>query len=660
MLNRLRNIRYYAGELGLLLLPFFCFALVLAAKTLLFIGTVGLASPEKQLLSQVLGTGGALMIILALSLLLAPRFRLLYLIITDLILSVIILFDLIFFRYFQDVMTIRTFAVAWHYLTSETIWWKMLRLTDLLLAADFLLLLGWVLYRRARKPKSSKLNSIINSPKVLKVSELNWPAKLFVFVLIVLAGTGCCVKAYYLLEADQPGITRTFYAKTYITQSIGVWEIRMLDISRSLKTRLPEEEKRLTKIEREAALANWLRTEHLCSYNAEKADGAVVVREGTNLIVIQLESFQEFVIGRTINGQEITPNLNRLIGKSLYFKNYFAETWSGGTSDAEFMSNVSLYPVSVGNAYIDYPGNNYVSLGKVLKEKGYTTVAMEADQPGFWDIGLMFRSEGFQHILDMDDFVHDLDIGMGLADDSMFRQGADYLEKIPEPFYAFQVTLSSHYPFNIPDKYKSINVEPYQGSEFGKYLEAVHYTDQALGTYLERLQLDGLLDKSILAIYGDHQAPFNRDNQELKRFLGYGDGSIDDYQWFAMQKVPMLIHLPKETKTGVIETVAGHVDLFPTILGLMGEDPARYPLLGHDLLDLSTKGLAINRCGMLVTDNVLLDINKQKAYEFKSGKPLPWEDFEQEQKTYQEYLQNTDSIMKYDLQQSLFRLLSAD
>jgi phosphoglycerol transferase MdoB-like AlkP superfamily enzyme len=662
MINQLRKIGNYACKLGVFILPFFCFVLVLFAKTELFLTTVGISSSSK-FHSQLLGTGGALAIILSISLLLVPRFRLFYLITADLILSVIILFDLIFFRYFQDVTTIRTFAVAWHYLNSETVWWKMLKSIDLLLAADFLLLLGLWILKRLLNLKSSKFNSKTNTSKETntfkngKAFKHNWLVKLLVFSLILLSGVGCCVKAYKIVEENQPGITRSFYSKTYIVQSIGEWEFRILDIFRSIKTHLPKEAQQLGKSQRVATLAKWLLTEHSAP---SKANRAAAVQKGTNLIVIQLESFQEFVIGKSINGQEITPNLNRLIGKSLYFKNYFGETWSGGTSDAEFMSNVSLYPVSVGNAYMDYPGNDYVCLGKVLGEKGYYTVAMEADQPGFWDMDLMFRSEGFKHILDMDDFVHDLDIGMGLADNSMFQQGADYLEKIPQPFFSFQVTLSSHYPFNIPDKYKSINVEPYKDKEFGKYLESVHYTDQALGDFLERLQLNGLLDKSILAIYGDHQSPLARDNQDFIEFLGYGDGSIDDYEWFALQKVPMLIHLPKESQTGVIETVGGHVDLFPTILGLMGEDAARYPLLGHDLLNPTTEGFAINRGGLLFTDNVLLDINKQKAYQLKTGEPLPWEDFEQEQKRYYEYLQNTDSIMKYDLQKSLFKLLSTD
>ncbi len=78
------------------------------------------------------------------------------------------------------------------------------------------------------------------------------------------------------------------------------------------------------------------------------------------------------------------------------------------------------------------------------------------------------------------------------------------------------------------------------------------------------------------------------------------------------------------------------------------------------MLKQSGKGFAVNRSGLIVTNDAILDINQQKAYDFATGIPLPWEDFAQEQKRYQEYLQNTDLIMKYDLQQGLFRLLSAD
>jgi hypothetical protein len=76
MKNQSPDIKSLAGKLGLLLLPFFYFVLVLAAKTMLWAGTVGIASLSKQLLPQILGTGGALMVILAITLLPASRFRL--------------------------------------------------------------------------------------------------------------------------------------------------------------------------------------------------------------------------------------------------------------------------------------------------------------------------------------------------------------------------------------------------------------------------------------------------------------------------------------------------------------------------------------------------------------------------------------------------------
>ncbi|HWQ88505.1 MAG TPA: LTA synthase family protein [Desulfitobacteriaceae bacterium] len=668
MINRVSDFKYYGAKIGLLMLPGFCFALLLAAKTHLFALTIGMADSSKQALPQYLGTGGVLLVFLALSVLLVPRWRMRYLIAADVICSGLILLDIIFFRYFQDVMTIRSLPVAWHYLNAETVWWQMLRPSDLFLGADFLLLGSWLLYRQTAMKKRAAVasqgikshpvtassatdisaigSSATKSPDIVK---FKWLIKLTIFGLLLLVGSGCCLKAYYLLEADQPGITRSFYSKVYLAQSLGEGEFRFLDFYRSLKTRLPEGMVQLSKAQKEAALADWLRSEQSPS---AKTAGRLTVAKGSNLIVIQLESMQEFVIGKSINGQEITPNLNRLLKRSLYFNNYFGETWSGGTSDAEFMSNVSLYPISVGNAYIDYAGNDYVSLGKVLAEKGYYTVAMEADQPGFWNMDLMLRSEGFQHILDRDGFVHDLDIGMGLADHSMFRQASAYLERIPQPFYSFQVTLSSHYPFLIPEDYRTINVKPYEDKEFGHYLEAVHYTDQALGSFLDRLQADGLLDKSILAIYGDHQASFTRDNPELKRFLGYGDSEIDYYHWLTLQKVPMLIHLPTEEKTGIIETVGGHVDLFPTILGLLGEDAASYPILGQDLLNSSAPGLAISRNGLLVAGDALLEINQQKAYNLQTGEALSWTELQQEAEKYQAYLQNTDLIMKYDLQKS--------
>ncbi|MDD4400897.1 MAG: hypothetical protein PHI24_03250 [Desulfitobacteriaceae bacterium] len=69
---------------------------------------------------------------------------------------------------------------------------------------------GNLLYRQGRKRKSSEPDSGTDGPKVEQVSGLNLPARIIVFGLIVLTGTGCCLTAYDVLETDQPGITGSF------------------------------------------------------------------------------------------------------------------------------------------------------------------------------------------------------------------------------------------------------------------------------------------------------------------------------------------------------------------------------------------------------------------------------------------------------------------
>lgn len=65
-----------------------------------------------------------------------------------------------------------------------------------------------------------------------------------------------------------------------------------------------------------------------------------------NLIVVQMESFQNFPINLTLNGQEVTPVLNKLAKEGFYFPHVFQQIGPGNTSDAEFMSNTSIYPTA--------------------------------------------------------------------------------------------------------------------------------------------------------------------------------------------------------------------------------------------------------------------------------------------------------------------------
>ena len=96
-----------------------------------------------------------------------------------------------------------------------------------------------------------------------------------------------------------------------------------------------------------------------------------------NLIVIQVEALQNFVINLEYEGQEITPNLNRFINNSssLYYDNYFQMLGKGNTSDAEFVTQNSLYPSMEEPTYFQYEDNTFYGLPWLLRDYGYTAWA---------------------------------------------------------------------------------------------------------------------------------------------------------------------------------------------------------------------------------------------------------------------------------------------
>ncbi|CAA7600296.1 Lipoteichoic acid synthase-like [Acididesulfobacillus acetoxydans] len=597
-----------------------------------------------QAQSRFFGTAGVLLILCSVAFLLKGRGRGLYLLAADLLVTVVSFFDLLFLRHFDDIITLCTFVTAWQDLTGTTAWWSLLRPQDIFLIVDFFFLVPAALrFRSSREPAAHPADSRPSS----KHRALFYRAGGFVLAL----GLGLLAlnRASTMLEKDQPGIARTLYSKLYIAQSIGNLDFHVLDARRAWQIRLHTPP--LTP-QKGLALQQWFKATHPPSQH-NNVPPALGVAKGKNLIIIQVESLQQFVIGKKIDGKEITPNLNRLIKNSYYFDHYYGETWNGGTADAEFMANVSQYPVSKGSAFIDYPMNHYTSIGSTFAAAGYTTTAIEANLPGFWGMDLMAPALGFQQVMDSDDFKPGRNIGLGLADPDMFQQGAARLEQLKQPFYSFFVTLSSHYPFELPPKDRTLQVAPYRHTLFGHYLQAVHYTDQAIGSFLDRLQKDGLLANSVVVIYGDHPAPLPRHDTQLSSFLGYGAKGIDDYHWQEMQKIPLIIHLPVGVDHGIEHTVGGPVDLFPTLLGLFGQDASHYPLIGHDLFHSPLAGLAISRNGVVYEKGKLYNVYGRTVYQMGTGKVLPWSDSNPALKLYNTYLNNTDLIFQHDLQQKL-------
>ncbi|MDC3416709.1 LTA synthase family protein [Aquibacillus salsiterrae] len=307
-----------------------------------------------------------------------------------------------------------------------------------------------------------------------------------------------------------------------------------------------------------------------------------------NLIVIQAESLQDFVINLKIDGQEITPNLNKWVKESFYFTNVFQQIGAGNTSDAEFIMNTSIYPkgdVAV-SSLID--GQEIPSLPRILGEQGYRTATFHADDITYWNRDKLYPALGFDEYFAKNYFGDEDVVGIGPSDEVFYQKSMKQLKKFQQqgqPFYAQLVSLTNHTPFEMPEdkQYLDLPAE-YEGTLIGNYLQSVRYADEALGQLFQSLQDAGLWDNSVIALYGDHSGVHGRLLQdEDVKLLGDMFGS--PYSLIDRFNVPFIVYAPgvSDKNPQEIETTGGQLDMMPTIANLLGVEP-NYVYFGQNLL----------------------------------------------------------------------------
>ncbi|NSB12565.1 LTA synthase family protein [Clostridium beijerinckii] len=313
--------------------------------------------------------------------------------------------------------------------------------------------------------------------------------------------------------------------------------------------------------------------------------------KGKNVIALQVESLENFVINQKVYGQEITPNLNKLLPNSLYFNNIREQNNSGTSSDCDLMVNASVLPIREGTTVYSYPWSQYNTLQNILEGKGYSTVSTHAEPPGNWNWTEMHKSYGADKILDVGKFNQDEIIGLGLSDESYLKQVAEKLKDEKQPYYAFMTTLTSHGPFEIPEdkKYLSLPKE-LDDNMLGKYFQSVRYTDEAIGKFIAELDKEGLLDNTVVMIYGDHCGVHKFYEQDIENAPLDGDWWKDN-----QRKIPYIIY-SKNSKSEVISTAGGQTDFKPTILYLLGEDRSEFEnnSIGRVLVNTNRDAIILN------------------------------------------------------------------
>ena len=405
--------------------------------------------------------------------------------------------------------------------------------------------------------------------------------------------------------------------------------------------------------------------------------------KGKNILVIHGESMMTNAMELKFNDQEVTPNLNKLANSGMFFSNYYSQVSVGTSSDTELTSLTSLLPTKSGTAFVSYYDRTYITSLTLLKEQGYYNFSMHANNGSFWNRQVMHQSMGYDKMYDKKSYevTKENSIGLGLSDKEFFKQSIPYLQKINEKhknWYGTMIMLSNHTPFSDVEHYGEFSVDiketktledgtqkevvyPYmEGTKLGNYFKSLHYADEALGEFMTELEEAGLLENTVVVLYGDHDARLPRkDYNRLYNYDKENDETLDEddpnyneydsYKYELGRKVPLIIWT-KDMKGSKLNKeytdVMGMYDMSPT-LGNMFGFYNKYAL-GHDIFDIKGNNIVCFPNGNWVTNKVYYNTQKRESYPLTND-AISDEEIEQNTEYTNKLLDISNNIIVFDL-----------
>ncbi|MFD0586632.1 LTA synthase family protein [Paenibacillus sp. GCM10027627] len=518
---------------------------------------------------------GALLLLSFWTLLLPTRGRILALIGLNLGLSFLLFADVVYYRYFQDLITVPVLLQLGQVESLGGSIHSLLTSRDFWLLADALLLLPFAVYLiwKGRAALQSPASLAAPKPRMTTAIRLGTAAAAFtigaaLFFTPINRATDTWAK----------GLFEKNWWNLAIYNVAGAVGFHGYDVYRYAQLHWFGSE--AVTAEQKSETQAWMESRGLARRELEK-DASFGAYRDSNVLMIQVESLQNFVIGKSIGGSVITPVLNDLVQNSAYFSRFYHQTAQGRTSDADFAANCSLLPTKSGSAFIQYASNELSCLPEQLKKEGYAANVFHAYQGGFWNRNVMYNNMDYDQFYSLKHFKMDERLGWSLGDKSFYRQSMDVVAELPQPFHAFMISLTSHHPYKMPEEHNKLDVEELEGTMMGDYLQSIHYADAALGELIERLKAEKLWDQTIFVLYGDHDSAIP-DWNLFSRFME--DPNNEAQREHVIKNVPFIVHLPDNAYAGEYRSAGGQLDIAPTVMHLLGLSTAAPDWLGSPLL----------------------------------------------------------------------------
>ncbi len=290
-----------------------------------------------------------------------------------------------------------------------------------------------------------------------------------------------------------------------------------------------------------------------------------------NLVLIVVESLNSWVLDLRIDGREVTPVLNVLCADTanIVGRHMRRQVKNGGSSDGHFMYNTGLLPLEQRAVAMVYPDAHYPTLNQALQRP--VTMHICGDQPALWNTQVTALTYGYHTFHGAPELQPLLKSSLWQWDKVIFEAATHYLDTISQPFVAQIITLGMHEPYNRTDVPESwISHCGHYTPKLRNYLERTAVFDRELGLFLQRLRQQGLYDNSLIVIVSDHN--------ELVDNEPSGRPSIDP------DGRDCLFLVLNSGHGSYIERPFGQIDVYPTLLDLMGANDYDWKGMGYSLM----------------------------------------------------------------------------
>ncbi|NFI02808.1 LTA synthase family protein [Clostridium botulinum] len=503
--------------------------------------------------------------------------------------TLLLIADLSYFRANRDLLGLKNilFENTFNPLQNSLM---NLRPVDLIFIIDIILLLTWVIKGKIQNNNKRSLKKFFSTMIIS------------VFMIIV---SCICVDALQLGEFGDSIIFNQWTTLMEV-KAPGPIGYHIVEGTRSINKYFNDKPSSEDKKE----IEDWL------TFNKEKIEDNEYkgLLKGKNVIFLQIESLENFVINQKTNGKEITPFLNKLASEGLYFNNFYEQNNAGNSIDCDFMINTSIYPLGNKITALNYGENVYPnSLPRILQKDGYFTISSHAELPNEFNwTELHKNSFGANELWTINDYIYEESVGYGLSDKSFLSQTADKLKDIKQPFFIQLPTLSNHGPFDLDEKYRQLNLpDEVNDSYLGGYFESVLYTDNQLEMFYNKLNESGLLDDTVLVIYGDHTGVHKYYNEDIQD-IDYENNWWDEVD----HKIPLIIY-SKNMEHKIVNKTGGQIDILPTICYLLGidNDSYRNSTMGRILVNTNRNAITIKGNHIIGNVKPSDEEHVSKAYE---------------------------------------------